>query len=252
MNFAAFTDLHGSVKTLRKIVNMVGKKDVDVVVFTGDFVSLKKPITAELDNLEEILLELDSLDIPVFFVWGNRDLLLFKVLRKELEKKGHNFPLMKFEQILFNRLDIENLWVVRNSTKFSDEPELYITSDYTQINEKTIYITHYKSEVFSDAFLHLEGHVHYGQFKDNYFNLGFAYRDDLHGGKPLEGLIWFFEIEKDYEVSFHYELLGDLKEIVCPYHAGEGTFIVPKYWKKCPVCYSSEKSKFLKYYSTSH
>jgi predicted MPP superfamily phosphohydrolase len=57
-------------------------------VFTGDFVSLNKSITAELDSLEEMLLELDLLDIPVFFVWGNRDLLLFEALRKELEKKG--------------------------------------------------------------------------------------------------------------------------------------------------------------------
>jgi len=80
----------------------------------------------------------------------------------------------------------------------------------------------YKTKVFSNAFLHLEGHVHYGQFKDNYFNLGFAYRDDLHGSEPLEGLIWFFEIDKDYEVSFYYKSFGDLKEIVCPYHAEEG------------------------------
>jgi len=155
---------------------------------------------------------------------------------------------MKFEQMLFNRLDIENLWVVRDSIEFSDEPELYVTNDYTQIDEKTVYITHYRPEVFSDALLHLEGHVHYGQFKDNYFNLGFAYRDDLHGSEPLEGLIWFFEINRDYKVSFYYELLGDLKEIVCPYHAEEGTFIVPNFWRKCPVCYDPENSKFSKYY----
>jgi len=248
MNFAAFTDLHGSVKTLHKIVKMIGGKDVDVVVFTGDFVSLNQPITTELNNLEEIFLELDSLDVPVYFVWGNRDLLLFEALRKELERRGCNFTLMKFEQMLFNRLDIENLWVVRDSIELSDEPELFITNDYTQIDEKTIYITHYRPEVFSDAFLHLEGHVHYGQFKDKYFNLGFAYRDDLHGSEPLEGLIWFFEIDKDYEVSFYYEMFGDLKEIVFPYHAEEGTFIIPKFWKKCPVCYNPENSKFSKYY----
>lgn len=39
MNFAAFTDLHGSIKTLRKIIKVISKKDVDAVVFTGDFVS---------------------------------------------------------------------------------------------------------------------------------------------------------------------------------------------------------------------
>jgi len=131
MNFAAFTDLHSSIKTLRKIIKVISRKDVDAVVFTGDFVSLNQPITTELNNLEEIFLELDSLDIPVYFVWGNRDLLLFEVLREELERRGRNFPLMKFEQMLFNRLDIENLWVIRDSIEFSDEPELYITNDYT-------------------------------------------------------------------------------------------------------------------------
>jgi len=45
-----------------------------------------------------------------------------------------------------------------------------------------------------------------------------------------------------------YELLGNLKEIVCPYHAEEGAFIVPKFWKRCPVCYDQENSKFSKYY----
>jgi len=39
MNFAAFTDLHGSIKTLRKIIKVISKKDVDAVVFTSDFVS---------------------------------------------------------------------------------------------------------------------------------------------------------------------------------------------------------------------
>jgi len=92
MNFAAFTDLHGSIKTLRKIVKTISKKDADAVISTGDFVSLNQPIATELNNLEEMFLELDSLDIPVYFVWGNRDLLLFEALREELERRGRNFP----------------------------------------------------------------------------------------------------------------------------------------------------------------
>lgn len=87
MNFAAFTDLHGSIKTLRKIIKVISGKDVDAVVFM-DFVSLNQPITIELNNLEEMFLELDSLDIPVYFVWGNRDLLLFEALREEVERRG--------------------------------------------------------------------------------------------------------------------------------------------------------------------
>ncbi len=63
MNFAAFTDLHSSIKTLRKIIKVISGKDVDAIVFTGDFVSLNQPITTELNNLEEMFLELDSLDI---------------------------------------------------------------------------------------------------------------------------------------------------------------------------------------------
>ena len=87
MNFAAFTDLHSSIKTLRKIIKVISGKDVDAIVFTGDFVSLNQPITTELNNLEEMFLELDSLDIPVYFVWGNRDLLLFEALREEVERR---------------------------------------------------------------------------------------------------------------------------------------------------------------------
>ena len=86
--------------------------------------------------------------------------------------------------------------------------------------------------------LHLEGHVHYGQFRNHYLNLGFLYRDDLHGGRPLVGCIWVIDVYPGPRVEYRYvDLEGNLKEVRCPVHSEEGTFLVPRYWRRCPLCY---------------
>jgi len=58
----------------------------------------------------------------------------------------------------------------------------------------------------------------------------------------MAGCYWILELEGS-NVSTTFVNLGDkLKEFVCPHHPKEGTFYIPFFWKKCPVCFEPTKS----------
>jgi len=112
---------------------------------------------------------LDSLEVPFYFVWGNRDIFLFMDI---IAEKGIHVKVKDFANDFVSSLNLKNVYHVSDRVKVFCDPELYVSSNKGLVDRRTIFVTHFVRGVVSDALLHLEGHVHYGQAKGNYVNLG--------------------------------------------------------------------------------
>lgn len=66
MKILCFTDLHGDMKFLKKIINKAEEKDIDLVVVAGDFTQFE-------DNQKCILKKLDSIGKHVLIIPGNHE-----------------------------------------------------------------------------------------------------------------------------------------------------------------------------------
>ena len=112
---------------------------------------------------------MDSLEVPFYFVWGNRDIFLFMDI---IAEKGIHVKVKDFANDFVSSLNLKNVYHVSDRVKVFCDPELYVSSNKGLVDRRTIFVTHFVRGVVSDALLHLEGHVHYGQAKGNYVNLG--------------------------------------------------------------------------------
>ena len=125
----------------------------------------------------------------------------------------------------------------------SKRPKIGITANPNLVTKRTVFLTHYyKRGVLRESLLHIEGHAHYGQVKNNYLNTSFLYRDDFHGAESLLGCIWQIELP-NRNIEF-FDLGGNLKRHTCNKHSEEGEFYIPSYWHICPVCYVPANAKF--------
>ncbi len=245
-SFLALGDIHGCVECLKRIRRDVASENIEFVVSVGDFVSLRSnDVYEELEVLEGIFEELNAFGTKVFFVWGNRDIELIDYVLLN----GRDRDRRKLKSIVDYVLKSKNLHELGLGERVEINQFLRITCDPALIDEQTIFVSHYAKKVITNALIHLEGHVHYGQIAARYLNLGFVYRDDLHGARTLLGLYWVITVERNEYVITFRTLGEDLKIIVCPLHSMEGVFIVPKHWKRCPVCYDPTKARFSSYSS---
>jgi len=238
-------DIHGGVDSVRKVVTEVKRTDLAAVLCTGDFASISiADAVQDLELVAKVFEYLASLGVDVVYTWGNRDLLLFE----RVIKLGSVEQRKRARELIEYMLSFSNVYEAPNRDRLCLKSlGLCITSNPQLIDSKTILLTHYVSEAYEDAFLHIEGHVHYGQIHGRYINAGFVYRDDMHGAKPMEGMYMVIDIEGTELRGLEVKLLSDdLKFYSCPHHPDEGLFIIPKWWRKCPVCYDISRAKFTK------
>jgi len=77
MKILAFTDFHGSLSALKKIVKKARKEKPDVLICPGDFTIFEQ-------HMQKILKKLDSIGIPLLLIPGNHESAF--TLRKALKK----------------------------------------------------------------------------------------------------------------------------------------------------------------------
>jgi predicted phosphodiesterase len=241
MKLIAFSDIHGSVTALENASQYIQRQNhVDAIIIAGDFASINYDKT-EQDILKEdhkiscMFSLLEDLNIPYYFVWGNRDTF-------------HFFYMMTIQQewVSHHEDDLRNGTLLTNTAVFPLNP-YQITSNPQCVDERTLFVTHYQEHVEWNALLHLEGHVHYGQYQKNYLNLGFLFRDSLHGAQQLLGGLWEIELSTNHVENVEYvDFGGNIKQLLCPYHPEEGIFYIPRFWRKCPVCFDEDNAKFPK------
>ncbi len=238
-------DIHGGIDAVRKVVAEVRGLDLVAVLCVGDFASTAGgDVVAELETIAKVFESLASLGVVVVYTWGNRDLMLFE----RIVRLGDECARKRAREIVEFILSLDNVYESPSSNRLClQDLGLCITSSPSLADRDTILLVHYVNYVHDRALLHVEGHVHYGQLRDRYINAGFVYRDDLHGARAMEGMYMLIELEgrklENVEVRF---LTEDLRFLQCPLHIEEGTFIVPKWWRRCPVCYDIARAKFTK------
>jgi predicted phosphodiesterase len=205
MNILAFSDIHGNTDIIKKLLEEVKENRYDAIIFAGDFTSFHNIQVL----YQEIMDLLSTLNAPIFYVFGNRDSPRPNPTRPTLLKTG---------------------------LKPEIGAGIFITTDTRLVDNRTIYVAH-KHRVFQEnAFLHIEGHVHIGVQYHNYINLGFVYRDTLHGARPLQGCYWDISI-RNREAFIHWQTLGGMYQSTCEQHDYISLY-VPINWSDCPFCYN--------------
>ncbi|MFX0210138.1 MAG: metallophosphoesterase [Candidatus Hodarchaeota archaeon] len=252
MKVMAFSDIHGSVEAIEEAVGYIkDREDIESIIIAGDFASINydsrknDAVFYEEEKIRKIFHLIEKIGVKYYFVWGNRDSFFFMDLPPHyMSPKNTGIKFLE-------SLNLKNGKCLHQYKWLPISEKFRITTDPKFVDDRTIYVTHWQKGIQTNALLHLEGHVHYGQVKDNYVNLCFLFRDSLHGAESLLGGIW--EIDVNYEnLNIEFIDLGNnVREIICPNHREEGVFYIPKYWRKCPVCYDITNAKFLFSVSTS-
>jgi len=239
MRILAFSDLHGNAPTLEMLRKNIEDKSFDYMLVAGDLTNadLISPFS-RVYQVKEIFSIMESFEIPYYFVWGvpfREGSLAITLQIPEITGDASTREIKRF----------------LSSLKFGkhlrrDRPvmlgEYLLTSDPKNISDNTIFLNHHYREIIPQALIQIDGHIHYGQHVCNYLNLGFLYRDVAHRAQPMVGCYWELTLENQ-KVSVNFvNLGGQLKEYNCSVHSKEGTFYIPYYWKKCPVCFDSENA----------
>ena len=224
MRILAFSDIHGNVKAVRKLVSEISEVDFDMIIFGGDFTNTWFDGLEEGNTqMREIAVLIQSLDRPFYYVYGNRD---YSQLEGIVECTiGKNIGEMD--------------WVIGDYT---------LTNKIDGLDGSKILVTHALHRRLkarqANALLYLYGHDHIGRVYKNYIDLGFLYRSSkTHGAaQSLLGCYWFIDIEND---EFYPENNSwQLKKSNCSIHKNQGTFYIPFYWKRdCPLCYEEKQNK---------
>ncbi len=232
-------DIHGGLGALKKALKWLSTESLDYVLCVGDFASLSSldPLR-DLEVIREMFRELNSLGVPVIYVWGNRDLMLFNEIQF-LDPRDRT----EAAKIISDMLSMENLIEVPKDEKIKLGEDLFVTRNPTLLDERTVYLVHYDT-IVRQCYLHVEGHVHYAQVKGRYLNAGFIHRDDLHGAKHMDGMVMRLLLRERGVERIIIKPLGNIKPLICDVHIDEGIFFVPCGWRKCPVCYDWNRAKF--------
>lgn len=215
MKFLAFSDLHGNLKALERFQKRTREFEFDLAVCAGDLTNyyLNHKEIDKLPFYEEFVYKLK---VPFLMVWGNRDFERFS---------NKKFPL----ELAFN-LD-ENDYVFKEKWHF--------TSHIKNITSNSILISHNKIEVKNgkNPLLQLWADTH--QPKILYrahlcIDLGFLYRDEIHGSLAMDGLFWIIDINSDKKLSFKWVTLEKTNSPNTPFFVKKGKnyldeFIFPWY-----------------------
>jgi len=219
MNILAFSDIHGNIEAVKKLIIEVSKVEYDIIVFGGDFTNawFDGPEEGQ-KQMNEIVSLIKFLNKPFFYIYGNRDIFVKCEYGKNIGEKDWDI----------------GKYVLTNKIKDLDKSKILITHslDDRLKNEQ------------ANALLYLYGHDHIGRVYKNYIDLGFLYRGTkAHGAaQSLFGCYWFIKIEDDQIIPVNHS--WQLKESKCPIHKNQGIFYIPYYWRKpCPLCYEEEKNR---------
>lgn len=223
LRFLAFSDIHGNIDSVKKLIQNVKNKQFDAVLFAGDFTNafLDRNLEDANEKYQIIMKLLQSLEIPVYYVLGNRD---FAPTDEGIQVINADLP--------FNLSKDRKIYI---SKKIS------ISSDQRLVDEDTIYLTHFNNHLQTKALLQLAGHVHWGVKYRNYLNLGFLYRDEEHGAPALNGCYWEIKIHDNKLINVTWHNLGGMKETKCQNHPF-AVFYIPNYWQRCPFCYQKTRT----------
>jgi len=218
MRILAFSDVHGNIEAINKMRLEIQNEKFDAIIFAGDFTNAifdgKESGQEQLDN---IVKELEMINKPFYFIYGNRDVNV---------KCNYGYNLH------------EKNWKLGEYT---------LTNEITSLSKKKILITHsdqFLSEEVN-SFLYLYGHDHTGRIINNKIDLGFLYRDESHKAQPLFGCYWFITIENGkFKPEIH---MWQMNEVKCIENIKHGVFYIPDIWTKtCPKCsYEEEFSLML-------
>lgn len=264
MQVLAFSDLHGNASALKLLRDNIKGESYDCILVAGDLTNADfvKP-DERVRQVKEIFSIMESFRIPYYYVWGIpfREGNLAAALQL-IEKLG-DYELEEAEDRIILRKKIsghvkiikipKTAWqIYREIEHFlsslgfgkhlkDEEPikigEYWLTSSPERIPKGAIFLRHNYREIIPKAVIQIDGHIHYGQHVLNYLNLGFLFRDAFHGASTMIGCYWKL-ILKGSIVSINFvNLGGELKDFRCPNHPEEGTFYIPRYWKKCPICF---------------
>lgn len=264
----AFSDLHGDATTLKLLKDNI-EESFDYLLVAGDLTNADLiPLQETVRQVREIFSIMESFKIPYYYVWGTpfRESCLASIAEliekpDDYEVKEHEEEIIfqrrtgnRTEAIRMSKVDhqiLEEIGHFMGSMRFGkhlreEEPvklgRYWLSSSPVRIPKDTIFLRHHHRMIIPKALVQLDGHLHYGQHVLNYLNLGFLYRDAAHDASPMVGCYWKL-ILKGSTVSAHFMNLGNkLKDFRCPVHPEEGTFYIPSYWKKCPICYEPEEA----------
>jgi hypothetical protein len=269
MQILAFSDLHGDGATLRLLRDIIKDENYDYMLVAGDLTNADLIQPSEtVQQLKEIFSIMESFNVPYYYVWGTpfREGTLASIM--ELIEKPDDYEVRErerklvFQKKIGNRTEtirmskagqrlLKEIGHFMSSLSFGrhlkeEEPvklgRYWLTSSPERIPKNAIFLRHHYRKIIPKALIQLDGHLHYGQHVFNYLNLGFLYRDAAHDASPMIGCYWKLTL-KNFIVSVDFMNLGNrLKSFRCPNHPEEGTFYIPHYWKKCPICYEPREA----------
>lgn len=209
----ALSDTHGHLQPLKQLLNDASR-DYDAVIFGGDFTNAIFNPETNSENVYEEIIEFLSQFGPLYYVLGNRD-ILNPILPQFLDV-GARFPIKNYQ----------------------------ITADPSLIDNRTIYLTHYSNQIYPNAVLNLDAHTHLALKCGNYINLGFIYRDDSHGAKPLLGGYWEILISENGTIESQFIHSKQIKQVRCPWHPFADYY---NPYNRCPHCMFASKEEETKY-----
>jgi len=92
LRFLAFCDIHGNVDSVKNLIRKVKNEQFDAVIFAGDFTNafLDRDLVNANKKYQTIMKLLQSLDIPIYYVLGNRDYAPTGIKKNVLD--GKFFP----------------------------------------------------------------------------------------------------------------------------------------------------------------
>lgn len=268
MQILAFTDLYGDASTLKLLRDDIKDESYDCIFVAGDLTNADLiPPTKRVQQVKEIFSMIESFKTPYYYVWGTpfREGSLASAM--QLMEKPEDYKVVEQEGNLVFQKKIgswtEKIIMTKRGWKLCKEIEhflsslsfgkhlkgepvrlgrYWLTSSPRKLPKNAILLKHHYRRIIPKAMIHLDGHLHYGQHVLNYLNLGFLYRDAAHKASPMVGCYWKLNLENSTVSVNFVNLGGRLKEFKCPDHPQEGTFYIPYYWKKCPICFEPREA----------
>ncbi|HMF32138.1 MAG TPA: metallophosphoesterase family protein [Candidatus Lokiarchaeia archaeon] len=227
-----FSDVHGSIEAMellhRQLANV--QAEYDCAIFAGDISNFFFEGRETLPTIPLLFAQFEALDVPVYFVRGNRDVNL--QLRASIP------------------FDFANgIFLEGRATELPNGTRVTGDHERLDLDNRTILVTHFEEVPLSQPGLHIVGHTHVARYSPSFINLGFLYRTEEHGAKSMNGIFWLIELDGARVANLRwYALEGKneedqsrrqypFKEYHCHHHPDAGTWVLPFYWKRCPLCY---------------
>ena len=213
MKILAISDLHGNLNALEIFRKKIEKNNFDLVICAGDLTNFyfNPKETEKIPYFEEFIYNLKT---PFIIVWGNRDFNKYLNI---------NFPLK-----LVIDLDKEDYFY----------ENWHFTSNFNHIASNSIFLTH--SEIYiknsNKPMLQLWGDSHIPKilYRPHIcIDLGFLYRDSIHGANPILGLYWIIEINSIENITTKWYPLETSENSIAFFvkKVGKNEFILPWYLK---------------------